>query len=435
MVNGTSEAVGASRIARVDFGRRIVLEHRVNLVNARDLLGPAIREHFAIPFVNTRIFPTLVGDRFVGPSAVRSVVMAMQEVKAPVAFEVAQTEMKYCNVSPEAMVRHVTEEVAKAKLDYPIVIHFDHGADTKKMLANVAAGFTSIAYDGGKSGNPLTMGHLSAVGVDADKLLKDLFTAKVIKKDGAIKPTRDFAKFNEDLDRESIEYTAVQRQQVFEVLQRIERENWGILIRNAQEWVQHAHPRGISVEGEMETIGGQMATDPVKAVDFLSKTGVDILVVAFLENEHGAVKGASKLDEGLLQEVRRITPEDVALNLHGGSGYTYPDMGRAVELGISKLNYATEVMRRMLEGTPFEQQLIALAQVEKEEAAKAKGKEAEKIGNVKDARDALKTLFTQPEWVHMGADLQRKMEEAGAAEIVRVSRATGNINTIKYYQI
>jgi fructose/tagatose bisphosphate aldolase len=227
----------------------------------------------------------------------------------------------------------------------------------------------------------------------------------------------------------------VQRQQVFEVLQRIERENWGILIRNAQEWVQHAHPRGISVEGEMETIGGQMATDPVKAVDFLSKTGVDILVVAFLENEHGAVKGASKLDEGLLQEVRRITPEDVALNLHGGSGYTYPDMGRAVELGISKLNYATEVMRRMLEGTPFEQQLIALAQVEKEEAAKAKGKEAEKIGNVKDARDALKTLFTQPEWVHMGADLQRKMEEAGAAEIVRVSRATGNINTIKYYQI
>jgi hypothetical protein len=35
----------------------------------------------------------------------------------------------------------------------------------------------------------------------------------------------------------------------------------------------------------------------------------------------------------------------------------------------------------------------------------------------------------------MGADMQRKMEEAGAAEIVRVSRATGNENTIKYYQV
>ncbi len=432
MVNGTSGVNGASRIVSVDFAKMIAGQ-RVNLVNARDLLGPAIRNHFAIPFVNTRIFPTLAGDRFVGPSSVRSAIMAMREVKAPVGLEIAQSEQKYCGVTGEKMIRHVTEEVAAAKLDYPVTVHFDHGADTAKMRANVAAGFTSIAYDGGKSGNPLTREALSAIGVDADKLFADLITAKVIKKDGAIKPTQDFAKFNEDLDKEGIEYTAAQRQQVFDVLQRIEAENWGILIRNAQEWVQYAHPLGISVEGEMETIGGQMETDPDKAVDFLSKTGVDILVVAFLENEHGAKKGDSKINEGLLREVRRRTPEDVALNLHGGSGYTYPDMTRAVELGISKLNYATEVMRKMLEGTPFEQQLIALAQVEKEADARAKGKEAAKVGNVKDARDALKTLFAQPEWVNMGADMQRKMEEAGAAEIVRVSRATGNENTIRFY--
>jgi fructose/tagatose bisphosphate aldolase len=333
----------------VDFSRMIGGQ-KVNLVNSKVVLVPAIRNGFAVPFVNVRVFPRLIGDRFAGPSSVRSVINAMLELKAPIGIEIAQSEMKYCGISPEDMVRHVVEEAAKARLAFPIAIHFDHGSDTKKMEANVAAGFTSVAYDGGKC------------------------------------------------------------------------ENWDVLLNNTLAWVNYAHPRGISVEGEMETIGGQMATDPVKALEFVTKTGVDILVVAFVKNVHGAAKGTSEIDENLLKEVRRVIPADVALNLHGGSGFSYEVMKRAVGLGISKLNYATEVMKQMLAKTPYEEMLIKLAQVEKEG-----------ITNVKDAREKLVKLFEQPDWINMGKDMEVRMEEQGAAEIVRVSKATGNVDTARHY--
>ncbi len=89
-----------------------------------------------------------------------------------------------------------------------------------------------------------------------------------------------------------------------------------------------AHPKGISVEGELGTIGGAeekivarriKLTDPESAKEFVEKTGVDALAVA-IGTSHGAYKfaGAARLDIARLKEIRQKVK--IPLVLHGASG-------------------------------------------------------------------------------------------------------------------
>ena len=89
-----------------------------------------------------------------------------------------------------------------------------------------------------------------------------------------------------------------------------------------------AHAKGISVEGELGTIGGAeekiaarriIYTDPAAAKEFVEKTGVDALAVA-IGTSHGAYKfaGTAKLDIARLQEIKQKVK--VPLVLHGASG-------------------------------------------------------------------------------------------------------------------
>src|SRR5690349_5740338 len=66
--------------------------------------------------------------------------------------------------------------------------------------------------------------------------------------------------------------------------------------------VEAAHAKGVSVEGELGTLGGiedghgsgeVHLTDPDQAVDFVEKTGVDALAVA-IGTSHGAYKFTAK---------------------------------------------------------------------------------------------------------------------------------------------
>ena len=112
-----------------------------------------------------------------------------------------------------------------------------------------------------------------------------------------------------------------------------------------------ARPRGIAVEGELggigraEAIGAESAetgfTDPDAARQFCQQTQVDMLAVS-IGNAHGIYKVAPKLNIDLLRRIR-VSTEDVALVLHGGST-TPPDQVRAaVEAGVAKVNVATEL--------------------------------------------------------------------------------------------
>ena len=112
--------------------------------------------------------------------------------------------------------------------------------------------------------------------------------------------------------------------------------------------VEDAHKAGVTVEAELGTVGGKedghsaeiAYTDPAEALDFFSKTGVDIFAVA-IGTAHGFYKGEPKLNFELLAKIKDMI--DCPLVLHGGSGIPDEMIKRTIEMGINKVNYATEL--------------------------------------------------------------------------------------------
>lgn len=116
--------------------------------------------------------------------------------------------------------------------------------------------------------------------------------------------------------------------------------------------VAKASEKGITVEAELGTVGGKedgrsadiAYTDPDEAVDFFERTGIDIFAVA-IGTAHGFYKGEPKLDFELLSTIAgRI---DAPLVLHGGSGIPDEMIRKTIELGICKVNFATELRAAM----------------------------------------------------------------------------------------
>jgi fructose-bisphosphate aldolase class II len=114
-----------------------------------------------------------------------------------------------------------------------------------------------------------------------------------------------------------------------------------------------AHAVGVSVEGELGTIGGNdsyaeagaaeiIYTDPDDAVTFVERTGVDSLAIA-IGTFHGFypahLKPELKLD--LLKEIKGRL--QIPLVLHGGSGNPDDEIREAARTGINKINISTDI--------------------------------------------------------------------------------------------
>ena len=114
-----------------------------------------------------------------------------------------------------------------------------------------------------------------------------------------------------------------------------------------------AHAVGLSVEGELGTIGGNdsyaeagaaeiIYTDPDDAVTFVRQTGADSLAIA-IGTFHGFypahLKPELKLD--LLKEIKSRLP--IPLVLHGGSGNPDDEIAEAARTGINKINISTDI--------------------------------------------------------------------------------------------
>jgi fructose-bisphosphate aldolase, class II len=98
-----------------------------------------------------------------------------------------------------------------------------------------------------------------------------------------------------------------------------------------REVAEAAHAKGVSVEGELGTLGGiedghgsgeVHLTDPDQAVDFVEQTGVDALAVA-IGTSHGAYKFTAKptgevLAMHLIEEIHSKLPE-THMVMHGSS--------------------------------------------------------------------------------------------------------------------
>jgi ketose-bisphosphate aldolase len=120
-----------------------------------------------------------------------------------------------------------------------------------------------------------------------------------------------------------------------------------------QEVVARAHPRGVTVEGEIGSVGKvddstmegskfSTLTDPADASRYAEMTGVDALAVS-IGNAHGIYTRLPVFDFDRLEKIRKAV--GVPLVLHGGSGTQPEYVQRAVRLGMAKINVASELCK------------------------------------------------------------------------------------------
>jgi fructose-bisphosphate aldolase class II len=149
-------------------------------------------------------------------------------------------------------------------------------------------------------------------------------------------------------------------------------------VRVTREVVEMAHDRGVTVEGELGTLGGvedghgadvdalSHLTDPDQAVEFVERTGIDALAVA-IGTSHGAYKFSKKPTGAVLvmeriEEIHRKLPnthmvmhgsssvpqelQDV-INKYGGKikqtfGVPVEEIQRGIKHGVRKINVDTD---------------------------------------------------------------------------------------------
>ena len=184
------------------------------------------------------------------------------------------------------------EEIGPVMLYYakrakvPVALHLDHGSTLERCVQALRLGFTSVMYDASaksfeenveETKEIVKIAH--AVGASVEAELGHIFTSEVVHGEGGDSDSKD--------DYENLD---------------------------------------------------DIYTDPQVAKEFVEKTGVDCLAVAF-GTTHGVYLTEPKLD---LPRVARIRDAaNVPLVMHGGSGVSDEDYKVAIENGICKVNYYT----------------------------------------------------------------------------------------------
>lgn len=215
--------------------------------------------------------------------AARAIVQAAEELNTPVILQHAHIHDNLIDLMEMGPILKYYAERAKV----PVALHLDHGATYERCAQALALGFTSVMYDASaksfeenvaETTEIVKMAH--AVGASVEAELGHIFTSKVVQGEGG--GSADSDSDYEDLD--------------------------------------------------------DIYTDPEVAKDFVEKTGVDCLAVAF-GTTHGVYLTEPRLD---LPRVARIRDAaGVPLVMHGGSGVSDADYKVAIENGITKVNYYT----------------------------------------------------------------------------------------------
>lgn len=232
----------------------------------------------------------------------------------------------------KAGAKNIADAVKKYGADspIPIAIHLDHGSDFEACVAAIEGGYTSVMIDG------------SALSFDK----------------------------NVELTREVVKY---------------------------------AHARGVSVEGELGVLAGveddvsseeSTYTNPLKAIDFFKKTGVDALAISY-GTKHGPNKGKDTVIRKeipiAIKECMRHEGIDGFLVSHGSStvpqyvvddiihlggklsdmhGISVDQLVEVSKNGINKINVDTDIrlavtrnMRELFKNRPELQQSETLKKI------------------------------------------------------------------------
>ena len=120
-------------------------------------------------------------------------------------------------------------------------------------------------------------------------------------------------------------------------------------VKGTREVVEYAHAHGVEVEAELGALpqregGGEsvaidpseLYTKPALVPDFLAKTGIDALAIAF-GTAHGIYKTKPILNMDIITQVREYT--DLPLVMHGGSGISPEEYREVIRRGVGKINY------------------------------------------------------------------------------------------------
>jgi len=239
---------------------------------------------------------------------IQGIMQAARETQSPVILQASRGALQYTSM---VYIKHLMQAAAEENPGIPIATHLDHGPDIETVKKVIELGFTSVMIDG---------------------------SLDYSRKEGSAHPARSFE------------------------------EN----IRVTKEVVDYAHSFGVSVEGELGTLGGiedetvaakVHLTDPDQVEEFVAKTGVDALAVA-IGTSHGAYKFKEepRIALELVAEIRKRIPETAIvmhgsssvppelvekINKHGGAlkktmGVPIPAIQKGIGLGVSKVNVDTD---------------------------------------------------------------------------------------------
>lgn len=214
--------------------------------------------------------------------SVRAIINAAEATNMPVILNFAQVHSEFITMEEVApiMIRYAK----KAKV--PVCVHLDHGADIETCIKAIQLGFTSVMIDASAS----------------DYESNVATTAEVVRLAHSVGVT-------------------------------VEAELGHIFASNI----------GIGEAGEIETADtfndlNDVYTDPATAKDFVERTGVDVLAIAF-GTSHGVYTQKPVLDLDRITEIKKAI--DIPFVMHGGSGLSKEEFQTAVKNGIRKINYYT----------------------------------------------------------------------------------------------
>jgi len=240
---------------------------------------------------------------------IQAIMQAARDTASPLIIQASRGALEYTNFT---YLKHLMMAAVEDNPDLPIVLHLDHGPNLDLCKKAIAIGFTSVMIDGSIDYDVTT-----AAGKHPARSLEDN-------------------------------------------------------IRVSKEVVDYAHARGVSVEGELGTLGGieedtktdkVLLTEPDEVEQFCAETGVDALALA-IGTSHGAYKFKTEpvLALELITECRKRAP-DTAFVMHGSSsvpkelvdevnkyggnmpgamGVPIPAIQEGIKRGIQKINVDTD---------------------------------------------------------------------------------------------
>lgn len=240
---------------------------------------------------------------------IQAIMKAAKDTKSPVILQASKGALEYTSMT---YIKYLIQAANEENPEIPICMHLDHGPDFELCKKSIELGFTSVMIDG-----------------SIDYAVKD---------EKGKHPPRSF--------EENIALT--------------------------KKVVDYAHQFGVSVEGELGTLGGiedetvaskVLLTDPNEVKEFCERTGVDALAVA-IGTSHGAFKfkAEPKLAMELIPQIK-ANAGDAAIVMHGSSsvpqelvekinkyggklektmGVPVVQIQEGIKLGVLKINVDTD---------------------------------------------------------------------------------------------